>query len=60
MAMIARRKGLSVLLLERGKHPRMTIGESSTPLANLLLEELAARYDLPSIRPLAKWGSWQR
>jgi tetracycline 7-halogenase / FADH2 O2-dependent halogenase len=38
----------------------MAIGESSTPLANLLLEELATRYELPAIRPLAKWGSWQR
>ena len=36
------------------------IGESSTPLANLLFEELAIRYDLPTLRPLAKWGSWQR
>jgi FADH2 O2-dependent halogenase len=60
MAMIAKRQGYSVLLLERGKHPRMAIGESSTPLANLLLEQLAVRYDLPAIRPLAKWGSWQR
>jgi len=38
----------------------MAIGESSTPLANMLLEQLAVRYDLPAIRPLAKWGSWQR
>lgn len=60
IAMIARRLGYSVVLLERGKHPRVTIGESSTPLANLLLEELAVRYDLPAIRPFAKWGSWQR
>jgi tetracycline 7-halogenase / FADH2 O2-dependent halogenase len=60
MAMIAKRQGYSVVLLERGKHPRMAIGESSTPLANLLLEELTVRYDLPAIRPLAKWGSWQR
>jgi FADH2 O2-dependent halogenase len=60
MAMITRRMGLSVVLIERGKHPRMAIGESSTPLANLLLEELAKRYDLPAIEPLAKWGSWQR
>lgn len=59
IAMIARRLGYSVLLLEKGKHPRITIGESSTPLANLLLEELADRYDLPAIRPLSKWGSWQ-
>lgn len=59
-AMIARRLGRSVVLLERGTHPRVVIGESSTPLSNLLLEELAARYELPALRPLAKWGSWQR
>jgi tetracycline 7-halogenase / FADH2 O2-dependent halogenase len=60
MAMIAKRLGYSVVLLERGKHPRVVIGESSTPLANLLLEELCRRYDLPAVAPLAKWGSWQR
>src|SRR2546429_3114578 len=59
-AMIARRLGRSVILLERGRHPRFAIGESSTPLANLLLEELATRYDLPRLLPLTKWGSWQR
>jgi FADH2 O2-dependent halogenase len=59
-AMIARRLGRSVILLERGKHPRFAIGESSTPLANLLLEEIAERYDLPAIRPLSKWGTWQQ
>jgi len=60
MAMIARRLGRSVVLLERGQHPRFAIGESSTPLANLLLEELAQRYGLPRLLPLAKWGSWQK
>lgn len=59
-AMIARRLGRSVVMLERGQHPRFAIGESSTPLANLLLEELAHRYDLPSIAPLTKWGTWQK
>lgn len=59
LSMIAHRLGRSVILIERGTHPRVVIGESSTPLANLLLEELATRYDLPSIRPLAKWGTWQ-
>jgi FADH2 O2-dependent halogenase len=58
-AMIAKRLGLSVVLVERGKHPRFMIGESSTPLSNLLLEDLATRYDLPAIRRLAKWGTWQ-
>ncbi len=60
MAMIAQRLGRSVVLLEQGRHPRFAIGESSTPLANLLLEELANRYDLPRLLPLTKWGTWQR
>jgi tetracycline 7-halogenase / FADH2 O2-dependent halogenase len=60
LAMIARRLDFSVLLLERGKHPRTVIGESSTPLSNLLLEELSTKYRLPRIAPLSKWGSWQK
>jgi FADH2 O2-dependent halogenase len=60
LAMIARRLGRSVVLVERGTHPRFVIGESSTPLANLLLEELTRRYFLPRLTPLAKWGSWQK
>ena len=60
MAMIAKKLGYSVVLVERGTHPRVVIGESSTPLANLLFEELCRRYDLQSLAPLAKWGSWQR
>ena len=59
LAMIAQRLGLRVIMLERGHHPRVVIGESSTPLSNLLLEELAVRYDLANIRPLSKWGSWR-
>jgi FADH2 O2-dependent halogenase len=58
LAMIARRQGRSVILLEKGRHPRFAIGESSTPLSNLLLEGLALRYDLPGIAPLAKFGTW--
>ncbi len=60
LAMIARRLGHSVVLIEKGSHPRVVIGESSTPLANFLFEELCVRYDLPVLKPLAKWGSWQR
>ena len=58
-AMIASRLGRRVILLERGQHPRVVIGESSTPLSNLLLEELTTRYDLPHLKSLSKWGSWQ-
>lgn len=58
--MIARRLGLSVVMIEKGTHPRFAIGESTTPLSNLLLEEIADRYDLPRLKPLTKWGTWQR
>jgi FADH2 O2-dependent halogenase len=60
LAMIARQLGKSVVLLERGSHPRIVIGESSTPLANLMFEELTTRYGLTHLTPLAKWGSWLR
>ncbi len=60
LAQVLRQRGLRVALLERGRHPRFVIGESSTPLAGLLIEELADRYDLPRLRPLASWGTWTR
>ncbi len=60
VALALRRRGRRVVLVERGSHPRFAIGESSTPLANLLLEEIADRYDLPQIRVFSKWGTWQR
>lgn len=60
MALIAHRLGRSVALIDKGIHPRFAIGESSTPLTNLLLEELALRYNLPAITPLTKWGTWQK
>ncbi len=60
MSLCLTRRGRRVALIERGRHPRFAIGESSTPLANLLLEELADRYGLPEIRPFSKWGTWQR
>jgi len=59
-ALALRSRRRRVVLIERGRHPRFAIGESSTPLANLLIEELADRYELPQIRPFSKWGTWQR
>ncbi|MGN6384610.1 MAG: NAD(P)/FAD-dependent oxidoreductase [Verrucomicrobiota bacterium] len=60
MSMILKRLGRSVLLLEKGRHPRFAIGESSTPFSNLLLERIATDFDLPFLRPLCEWGSWKR
>src|SRR5688572_20877235 len=59
LAMVARRLGLSVVLLERGRHPRFAIGESASPLAGILIEQLADRYDLPRLRPLSAYGTWK-
>jgi len=50
--------GHDVVLLERGTHPRFAIGESTTPLANLSMERLARRYDLPDCYHLAAHGRW--
>jgi tetracycline 7-halogenase / FADH2 O2-dependent halogenase len=60
LAMIARRLGYRVMLFERGRHPRFAIGESASPLAGVLIEQLADRYDLPRLRPLSAFGTWRR
>lgn len=59
-AMILSRIGLRTILVERERHPRFALGEASTPFANLLLLQLARRYDLPDIANLAKYGPWKR
>jgi FADH2 O2-dependent halogenase len=59
-ALALRRRGHTVAIVEQGHHPRFAIGESSTPLANLLLEEIADQYDLPAVRAFSKWGTWRR
>jgi FADH2 O2-dependent halogenase len=53
-----RRLGRSVLLLERSRHPRFALGESSTPLANLALERLARRFGLDDLWDLSNHGRW--
>ncbi len=53
-------QGRDVLLLERGRHPRFALGESSTPLANLALERLAVRYGFEDLWDLAAHGRWRR
>jgi len=59
-ALILNQIGLRPVLLDRGSHPRLVLGESSTPLADMLLKSLAQKYGLSRIEPLAEYGSWQR
>jgi FADH2 O2-dependent halogenase len=59
-ALVLHRLGRRVVLIDRGSHPRFLIGESSTPIADLVWQQLCARHNLPHLAPLAHWGSWQR
>jgi FADH2 O2-dependent halogenase len=59
-ALVLARLGLRVVLVDRASHPRFAIGESSTPVADYVLADLARRYDVPRLAPLAKYGTWQR
>jgi tetracycline 7-halogenase / FADH2 O2-dependent halogenase len=59
LAIIARKLGYSVVLLERGRHPRFAIGESSTPLADFRLAHIADDFGLDWLRPFARYGTWK-
>ena len=59
-ALILDRIGLRPVLIDRDSHPRLVLGESSTPLADMLLKSLANKYGLSRIAPLAEYGTWQR
>ena len=58
-ALILKKLGFTTVLLDKSTHPRFSIGESSTPLGNLVLRDLAARYNLPWLKPLTSYGLWQ-
>lgn len=59
-ALLLQKSGLKVCLLEKGKHPRFAIGESSTPVADMILRKLSAKYDLPWLYDFSRYGSWQK
>ncbi len=59
LAAVLASQGRSVIVIDRGSHPRFTIGESSTPTADFLLRKIATRYGLDEVLPLTSFGSWQ-
>ena len=59
-ALILNNLGFKVCLLEKGKHPRFTIGESSTPVADMILRNLTSKYNLPWLHDFSRYGSWQQ
>lgn len=59
-ALCLNRMGYNVVLIEKNKHPRFAIGESSTPIADMILRDLSDRYDLPWLKSISRYGSWQK
>ncbi|WP_234572123.1 NAD(P)/FAD-dependent oxidoreductase [Rhodohalobacter sp. 614A] len=59
-AMALKNSGYSVCLVEKEKHPRFAIGESSTPIADMILRDLADQYNLPILKKLSRYGEWQK
>lgn len=52
LAAILARHNLRVAMVDPGNHPRFSIGETSAPYGSLLLEMLAARFDVPQLYAL--------
>jgi len=59
-ALLLSRIGYKVCLVEKKSHPRFAIGESSTPIADMILRHLAETYDLPWLHEFSRYGSWQQ
>ena len=52
--------GKQVALIDSRPHPRFSIGESSTPIADLLLEKIADEFGLEPLRALSRYGTWKQ
>ncbi len=59
LAWILARQGRSVALIDAETHPRFAIGESSTPIADLLLRRLGQQHGLGDLVSLSTYGSWR-
>ncbi|NBB77460.1 MAG: FAD-dependent oxidoreductase, partial [Bacteroidetes bacterium] len=58
-AMALKQSGYEVCMVERGRHPRFAIGESSTPIADMILRTLSDKYSLPKLKSMSRYGTWQ-
>jgi len=58
LAWILARQGMRVVILDRDRHPRFAIGESSTPLADMALLRIAAKHGIGDLAALARYGTW--
>lgn len=59
-ALCLKQAGFGVCVLEKDRHPRFAIGESSTPIADMILRDLSKKYNLPWLKHFSRYGSWQQ
>tara|TARA_R100001143_G_scaffold63515_2_gene71242 strand:+ start:35424 stop:36953 length:1530 start_codon:yes stop_codon:yes gene_type:complete len=59
-AMGLKKIGYNVCVIEKKSHPRFAIGESSTPIADMILRDIADSYNLPFLREISRYGEWQK
>lgn len=57
LAMILAKQGRQVAVVDVDEHPRFALGESTTPLGDLTLKEIAKAYDLPELAALTSYGA---
>lgn len=58
-ALCLHQRGFRVALIEKKRHPRFAVGESSTPIADMVLRSLAQEYGLPWLGAFSRYGRWQ-
>ncbi|NND99847.1 MAG: FAD-dependent oxidoreductase [Pirellulaceae bacterium] len=60
LAWILAKHGRRVALIDAASHPRFAIGESSTPIADLVLRRLGDKHAIAELVNLSTFGSWQK
>lgn len=60
LAALLQRQGRHAVVIDRARHPRFTIGESSTPLADRTLHQIASEAGLAELLPLCRYDLWKR
>ena len=52
LALILAKQGLRCIVIEKGRHPRFVIGESTVPSTSYSFEYLGTKYDIPEFKAL--------
>lgn len=57
LALVLARLGFNVCVVDRVRHPRFAIGESSTPTTDAYVSRIADDFDIPELKPLARYAT---